>query len=246
MSLVTEQSILAGILEMEATPLKDDGLPRIPNSKTPYVAFTVDSEKTPSPIETLHTKESSLTGRFPLAEYYALGKGKGRLSCWHLLNSFKLSYKEKAILSSFGEASLRPAIDDLHYFEEKGNEVKNKIALLISRCKHHKAKLHERFEAEQPCTPEESLEWLKKHLQAMKGKLGFIKSESDLDRSTSKSKPVVMLRQHLKSVESSIFRIYQKVRGVWIDKEFTFARPDFKTAVLDHFEQSFKDARLSY
>ena len=80
MPLVTEQSILANILEMEATPSKDDGLPSIPNSKSPYVAFTVDSEKTPSPIETLHTKESSLTGRFPLAEYYALGKGKGRLS----------------------------------------------------------------------------------------------------------------------------------------------------------------------
>ena len=80
MPLVTEQSILAGILEMKTIPPKDDGLPRIPNSKTPYVTFTVDSEKTPSPIETLHTKESSLTGRFPLAEYYALGKGKGRLS----------------------------------------------------------------------------------------------------------------------------------------------------------------------
>ena len=170
-------------------------------------------------------------------------KGKGRLSCWHLLSAFKLSYKEKAILSSFGEASLRPAINDLHFFEKKGKKVNNKIALLISRCKHHKAKLHERFEAEQPCTPEESLEWLKKQLQAMKGKLGFIQSEGDLDRSTTKSKPFVMLRQHLKSVESSIFRIYQKVRGVWIDKEFTFARPDFKTAVLDHFEQSFKDAR---
>ena len=82
MSLVTEQSILAGILEMEATPLKDDGLPRIPNSKTPYVAFTVDSEKTPSPIETLHTTETSLPGRFPLAEYYALGIGKEK---WNTL-----------------------------------------------------------------------------------------------------------------------------------------------------------------
>ncbi len=90
MPLVTEQSILAGILEMEATPSKDDGLPSIPNSKSPYVAFTVDSEKTPSPIEIVHTNKSSfqsvmlndltITGRFPLAEYYALGKGKGRLS----------------------------------------------------------------------------------------------------------------------------------------------------------------------
>ena len=80
MPLVTEQSILAGILRMGSTPPKDDGLPHIRGLSFPYVPITVDSEKTPSPIETLHTKESSLTGRFPLAEYYALGKGKGRLS----------------------------------------------------------------------------------------------------------------------------------------------------------------------
>ena len=30
------------------------------------------SEKTPSPIETLHIKGTSRTGRFPLAEYYGL------------------------------------------------------------------------------------------------------------------------------------------------------------------------------
>jgi hypothetical protein len=108
MSLVTEQSILAGILEMEATPLKDDGLPRIPNSKTPYVAFTVDSEKTPSPIETLHTTETSLPGRFPLAEYYALGKGKGRLS-YHNNPIFEQPYVIKDIGNRWGLDDLQPS-----------------------------------------------------------------------------------------------------------------------------------------
>ena len=108
MPLVTEQSILANILEMEATPSKDDGLPSIPNSKSPYVAFTVDSEKTPSPIETLHTKESSLTGRFPLAEYYALGKGKGRLS-YHNNPIFEQPYVIKAIGNRWGLDDLQPS-----------------------------------------------------------------------------------------------------------------------------------------
>ena len=31
----------------------------------------MDSEKTPSPIQILHNKESSLTGNFPLSEYYS-------------------------------------------------------------------------------------------------------------------------------------------------------------------------------
>ena len=170
-------------------------------------------------------------------------KKRRRLSCWHLLKPFKLSYKDRAILSSFGEASLRPAIDDLHYFEKKGNEVTNLIAFLISRCKHHRDKLKQRFEAEQPCDPEKALEWIKSFLTSMKSKLTFISKESDLDRSTNKTKPFVLFLQSLDSTEKSIFRIYQKVQGVWIDKEFNFCRPDFKIAVLDYFEQSFKGAR---
>ena len=118
MPLVTEQSILAGILEMEATPSKDDGLPSIPNSKSPYVAFTVDSEKTPSPIEIVHTNKSSfqsvmlndltITGRFPLAEYYALGKGKGRLS-YHNNPIFEQPYVIKAIGNRWGLDDLQPS-----------------------------------------------------------------------------------------------------------------------------------------
>ena len=167
-------------------------------------------------------------------------KLKQKLSCWHLLKAFNLSFKEKAILSSFGEATLRPAIDDLHYFESKGNKVQNKVALLISRCKHHKGKLQDSIEAEQPSTPENSLEWIKGFLTSRKNKLKFVSKESEIDRATTTSKPFVLFLQSLDSVEKSIFRIYQKVQGVWIDKEFPFARPDFKRAILDHFETAFK------
>ena len=50
------------------------------SSATPYVRTIVNSEKTPSPIEILHSKETSRTGRFPLAEYYAQATTKGRLA----------------------------------------------------------------------------------------------------------------------------------------------------------------------
>ncbi|MDN3509041.1 MAG: hypothetical protein P0S93_03345 [Candidatus Neptunochlamydia sp.] len=45
----------------------------------------------------------------------------------------------------------------------------------------------------------------------------------------------------------SILRIYHKVEGIWVDKEFTLKRPDFKRAVFDYFENFFKPkAKFSY
>ena len=79
MPLVTEKSILSNILKPESIESKESNVPKIMSSATPYVRTIVDSEKTPSPIEILHIKGTSRTGRFPLAEYYAQGKGKGRL-----------------------------------------------------------------------------------------------------------------------------------------------------------------------
>ena len=71
MPLVTEKSILSNILKPDTIESKESNVPKIMSSATPYVRTIVDSEKTPSPIETLHIKGTSRTGRFPLAEYYA-------------------------------------------------------------------------------------------------------------------------------------------------------------------------------
>ena len=84
MPLVNLKSNLSQIKETKPTPLKV--------GKTgfglPYVKTIVDSEKTPSPVEILHTDTTSRTGRFPLAEYYAQSKGSGRLSARQSSNLF--------------------------------------------------------------------------------------------------------------------------------------------------------------
>ena len=77
MALVTEKAILDRIKDPEPTPPKGPTIPKL--NTNPYVRTKIHSEKTPSPIEILHNKEKSLSGRFPLAEYYAQGRGKGRL-----------------------------------------------------------------------------------------------------------------------------------------------------------------------
>jgi hypothetical protein len=82
------------------TPNKEIGptFPKIDNSL--YVRTKVDSEKTPSPIEILHNKESSLSGKFPLAEYYAQAKGNGRLAA---RGSINLISNEPFVLRDIGD-----------------------------------------------------------------------------------------------------------------------------------------------
>ena len=96
MPLVNLKSNLSQIKETKSTPLKV--------GKTgfglPYVKTIVDSEKTPSPVEILHTDTTSRTGRFPLAEYYAQAKGSGRLSARQSSNLF---FKEPFIIRDIGD-----------------------------------------------------------------------------------------------------------------------------------------------
>ena len=170
-------------------------------------------------------------------------KGKRKSNCWHILKPFSFSAKDRAILAHYGEAILRSAIDDFNAFKSWKKEVNNEVGFLISRCKHHKDRLKQREEFDKPCKPQEALEWLKENLTTLKDKLVFLKSESQVNRSVAaeNTRPGILLKIH-SEVERSIFRIYQKVRGVWIDKEFIFDRPDFKLAVTNYFEQSFKEA----
>ena len=105
MGFVSEKARLKAIYEEELpkptpTPNKETGptFPKINNSL--YVRTKVDSEKTPSPIEILHTKESSLSGKFPLAEYYAQSKGTGRLAA---RGSSNLLFNEPFVLRDIGD-----------------------------------------------------------------------------------------------------------------------------------------------
>ena len=105
MGFITEKAKLKATYEETIstptpTPNKEIGptFPKIDNSL--YVRTKVDSEKTPSPIEILHTKESSLSGKFPLAEYYAQSKGTGRLAA---RESSNLLFNEPFVLRDIGD-----------------------------------------------------------------------------------------------------------------------------------------------
>ena len=105
MGFITEKAKLKATYEETIstptpTPNKEIGptFPKIDNSL--YVRTKVDSEKTPSPIEILHTKESSLSGKFPLAEYYAQAKGGGRLAA---RGSSNLLFNEPFVLRDIGD-----------------------------------------------------------------------------------------------------------------------------------------------
>ena len=159
---------------------------------------------------------------------------------WQLLKELGLSFKDQWVIGRYSEALLRSAIDDYNFYKKQGKEIVNIPAFLISRCKAHKQSFEEKQEAYKDCTPDEALGWIKAYLTSMKSKLKFISSLKEMDRSAKVKKPQVLLRISKDSPTKSIFGIFHKVEGQWLDKEFTFNRPDFKRVVFDYFGEIFK------
>jgi hypothetical protein len=71
------------------------------NRNFPYVNSIVDSEKTPSPIEMLHNNETSLTGRFPLAEYYLQLNTESKLG---IHKSSKFGPEQPFVINDIGKS----------------------------------------------------------------------------------------------------------------------------------------------
>ncbi len=165
-----------------------------------------------------------------------------RLSCWHLLKEFSLSFKDQAILSCYGESVLRAAIDDLRSYEAWGKVINNKAALLVSRCKVHKEKLKAK---EKAAAPEDIKNWLINYLKSHKSKLNFISSQSELDLATTETKPFIDLKVHKEEFKKSVLKVFQKVHGTWIDKIFRFDRPDLVEAIESYLENSTKIPKLA-
>ena len=159
---------------------------------------------------------------------------------WQLLAQFSFTFKEKAILSSYGEAPLRTAINDLESYSGK---ISNPIAFLISRCKAIKSKLED-LAKEVFATPEENLDWLKGYLSkasTMK-KCKFVSNAGEINRATKTKKPYLRLMIHTKEAKQSKLIIEQKVNGHWIDKVLDLSREKFRTAVMATLEMAFKYA----
>ena len=155
-----------------------------------------------------------------------------------LLKPFNLNFRDQAILSSYGEAPLRAAINDLESYSGK---VFNTVAFLISRCKAIKSKLQD-MAKELTATPEENLNWLKEHLSsdAIKKRCKFFTKPDEINRATKSKTPYIRLMIHKHSPEKSKLIIEQKVNGHWIDKVIELFREKFRTAVMTTLEMAFK------
>lgn len=155
----------------------------------------------------------------------------------HLLKEFSLSFKDQAILSCYGESVLRGAIADLKAYESWGKVINNKAAFLVSRCKVYKEKLKAK---EKSAAPEDVKNWLVNYLKRQKSKLNFISNQRELDLATNEAKPFIDLKFHKEDFNKSVLKVFQKVQGTWIDKIFTFDRPDLVEAIESYLKNSLK------
>ena len=158
-------------------------------------------------------------------------KKRVRPILWHLLKPFKLSYKDQAILSSFGEAALRAAINDLQTYVSWGKQAYNVAAFLVSRCKDHRERAAAKFSNE---TPENILKWLKKQLTG-KSHIKIIQTEDQVDRTDNESTFAKVLIHKSKPLESLVF-FWKKVNGYWIDKRVPLNHEYLREVIADFIE----------
>ena len=158
-------------------------------------------------------------------------KSRGRPILRHLLKPFKLAYKDQSILSSFGEAALRAAIDDLQVYTSWGKQAYNVAAFLVSRCKDHHKNSGADFSSN---TPENILNWLKKQLTG-KPNIKIIQSEDQVDRADNESTFAKVLIHKSNPLESLIF-FWKKINGYWIDKRVPLKHERLKEVVAEFIE----------
>jgi len=158
---------------------------------------------------------------------------------WHILMSLRLSFKDQYILGRYSESILRAAVDDMTTYLDWGKTITNKAAFLVSRCKLHKESAVDNKKLEKP---KDIKSWLMSYFKTNKSKFKFINTDSDLDLATSEAKPFINLKFHKDDLKKSVLKVFQKVQGSWIDKVFSFDRPDLAESIENYLENSLKMA----
>ena len=147
---------------------------------------------------------------------------------WKLLKEFKFTKKDNFILSSYGEASLRAALEDYKFYLSLRKRIDNPVAFLISRCKYHRKKL--------TLEPQKTLEqkfkeFMKKAiLLHEKGTVKFIQKEFQ-PKNSDRDKIYIRVREHKKNAEKSILYLWKRVNGYWVDKRIAFKHECFEELV---------------
>jgi len=164
-------------------------------------------------------------------------KKRKKPSNWHILRSLRLSFKDQYILGRYSESILRAAVDDMTAYLDWGKTISNKAAFLMSRCKFHKeaATVNKKLEE-----PKDIKSWLMSYFKTNKSKFKFINTDSDLDLATSEAKPFINLKFHKDDLKKSVLKVFQKVQGSWVDKVFSFDRPNLAEAIENYLENSLK------
>ncbi len=155
-------------------------------------------------------------------------RSRGRTLFNLLLKGFKLPIRERFILSSFGEAPLRYAIDDYKAYLLWGKTIDKPIAFLISRCKYHRARLG----LIPPKTPAQKFLDFVKGAKSLHEKGGaiFIQSHEHLDRTKSDTL-YIKLMVCKKRKEESILYLWRHINGYWVDKRISFKNERFDELV---------------
>lgn len=158
---------------------------------------------------------------------------------WHLLKDLKLSFKDQWVLSRYSEAILRQALDDLSKYLSWGNEVLNTAAFLMAQCQIHQKQRKAKSENTNPTSIKE---WLKSYFKARQQRFVFINKESHIDPATSDPRPFIQLLWHKQDLKQSVLKVYQKIQGHWIDKVFTFDRPNLMEVIEAYLENSLRNS----
>ena len=155
-------------------------------------------------------------------------KSRGRPLFMGLLKEFKFQMKDNFILSHYGEAPLRAALDDYRFYLLQGKEIDNSMALICSRCKHHRKRLG----MEPVKTPAQKFKGFVKRAKSMceKGIATFIQKEDQIDH-MNHDKVYIKLLKHKKTPEKSILYLWKRVNGYWVDKCIAFSNERFEELV---------------
>ena len=159
-----------------------------------------------------------------------------------LMKKYNLNNQKAEFLARNEVRVISIAMEDLDtYVENFGKTVVNHFGFLLNRCKYHGSELYrKRKQQEKKQEPKPLGEWLTSYFKAHGKRFIFISKERDLDPTTKELRPFIQFLKHKSNIKKSILKVWQKVGGAWIDKVFTFDRPDLADSIENYLENSLK------
>ena len=163
-----------------------------------------------------------------------------------LMTKYNLNKQKAEFLARNEVWVISLAMEDVDtYVESFGKTVSNYFGFLLNRCKHHGSELYRNRKLQQQKQSPKNLEsWLMVYFKTHSRKIIFIAKQSDLDLATSEPRPFVQFLKHKEDFKKSVLKVWQKVRGQWIDKVFVFDRQNLADSIEFHLEKCLKQVNI--